>query len=192
MTQPSGRLQEIPDPQVRDAADQFEAARKLLAAQPMPGSGVLLPMMNMAAVAIELYLKCLSAERVYESIGGGVSTVSAAPAEQSHRLKKHLDNAGPDLGKDLDRAFRAQSVQYCNLPFRDALILCEGAFEASRYPFEVKHDIRKYSLKLMNSCSQFLGEFVAKLVPAVRFRHHYPAEQMGSWRDNTVGSKASQ
>jgi hypothetical protein len=27
-------------------------------------------------------------------------------------------------------------------------------------------------LDLINSCSQFLGEFVAKLVPAVRFRHH--------------------
>jgi hypothetical protein len=171
LTHPSGKLQEIPDAQVRDAADQFEKARKLLD-QP-PGSGLTLPLINMAAVAIELYLKSLSAERVYESIGGGVSTVSAAPAEQSHRLTKHLDNAGPGLGKDLDRAFRAaHSVQYCNLAFRDALIQCEGAFKASRYPFEAKHDIRKYSLDLINSCSQFLGEFVAKLVPAVRFRHH--------------------
>ena len=141
-------------------------------------------MINVAAVAIELYLKCLSAERVYESIGGGVSTVSAAPAEQSHRLKKHLDNAGPDLGKDLDRAFRAQSVQYCNLPFRDALILCEGAFEASRYPFEAKHDIRKYSLELINSCSQFLGEFVTKLEPKVRI--HPPSSHLPTRLDRLI------
>ena len=42
---------EIPDPQVRDAADQYEAARELLSAQP-PGSGVLLPLMNTAAVEV--------------------------------------------------------------------------------------------------------------------------------------------
>src|SRR2546423_582877 len=108
------KRQEIPDPEVRDAADQFEKARKLLAESP-PDSGLTLPLINMATVAIELYLKCLSAERVYESIGGGVSTVSAAPAVHSHRLTQLLDKAGPDLGKKLDRAFRAQSAQYCNL-----------------------------------------------------------------------------
>jgi len=42
------KRQEIPDAQVRDAADQFEAARKVLDAQP-PGSGILLPLMNTAA-----------------------------------------------------------------------------------------------------------------------------------------------
>ena len=44
--------QEIPNPQILDAADQYEEARKLLAEQP-PGSGVLLPLMiftNTAAI----------------------------------------------------------------------------------------------------------------------------------------------
>jgi hypothetical protein len=50
-------------PQIRDAADQFETARQLLDAQP-PFAGLLCPLMNTAAVAIELYLKCLLAEKV--------------------------------------------------------------------------------------------------------------------------------
>jgi hypothetical protein len=62
--QPWTKRQEIPDPQVRDAADQFEPARELLWAQG-PGSGLLCPLMNNASIAIELYLKCLSAEKVY-------------------------------------------------------------------------------------------------------------------------------
>jgi hypothetical protein len=148
LTHPSGKLREVPDPQVRDAADQFEKARKLLAAA-APGSGLTLPLINVAAVAIELYLKCLSAERVYAYESGGEATISAAPTERSHQLRKLLDKAGPDLGKDLDRAFRAQSAQYCNLAFPDALTKCEGAFEASRFPFEAKHDISKYSLELV-------------------------------------------
>ena len=59
-TTPWRKRQEIPNAQVRDAAEQYEAARKLLT-QP-PGSGILLPLMNVAAVAIELYLKSLSAK----------------------------------------------------------------------------------------------------------------------------------
>ena len=61
---PWSKRQDIPDPQILDAADQYEAARKLLAEQ-LPGSGVLLPLMNTATVAVELYLKCLSAELIH-------------------------------------------------------------------------------------------------------------------------------
>src|SRR5690349_8739778 len=77
---PWSKRQEIPDPQVLDAADQYEEARKLLAKQP-PGSGLLLPLMNTAAVAVELYLKCLSAELIYieDEHMPEVSRVYAAP-----------------------------------------------------------------------------------------------------------------
>jgi hypothetical protein len=89
------RRREIPDPQVRDAADQFEAARRILDAQP-PGAGVLCPLMNTAAVAIELYLKCLSAEKVPVDAGGGWSRVSAT-AEHVHGLTTLLDKVEVDL-----------------------------------------------------------------------------------------------
>ena len=52
---------EIPNPQIRDVADQYEQARQILSMQP-PGTGILLPLMNTASMAIELYLKCLAGE----------------------------------------------------------------------------------------------------------------------------------
>ena|ERR1051325_693676 len=60
---PWKKRREIPDPQVQDAAEQYDDARQLLQQQP-PGSGVLLPLLNMAAVAVELFLKSLSSELV--------------------------------------------------------------------------------------------------------------------------------
>ena len=58
------KRQEIPDSQILDVADQYAQAFKLLAEQPL-GSGIALPMMNSAAMAVELYLKSLSAELIY-------------------------------------------------------------------------------------------------------------------------------
>ena len=43
---------EIPNPRIRDVADQYEQARLLLSTQP-PGTGILLPLMNVAAMAME-------------------------------------------------------------------------------------------------------------------------------------------
>jgi hypothetical protein len=54
---------QIPDPQVKDAADQFWTAADLLRAQP-PGSGVLLPEIINFVLALELYLA------VHERCGG--------------------------------------------------------------------------------------------------------------------------
>jgi len=155
------RQQEIPDPQIRDVADQFELARQLLFAQP-PGAGVLCPLMNTAAVAIELYLKCLSAEKVYVDAGLGWSRVSATP-EFGHGLATLLDKVKVDLRDELDRAFLAELPSLGRLSFQAALEQCEGAFETSRYPFEPNHALSKCPLLLLMGCSYFLQQFVAKL-----------------------------
>lgn len=133
---PPVRRQEIPDPQIRDAADQFEAARQLLESQ----TGVLCPLMNTAAVAIELYLKCLSAEKVWTDAGRGWSKVSAKP-EFGHGLVELLDKVADDLRKELDRAFQSEVTALGGPSFRAALQDCEGVFQASRYPFEQGRDI---------------------------------------------------
>jgi len=39
----------------------------------------------------------------------------------------------------------------------------EGAFEASRYPFEPDSDLSKYPPDLLMGCSHFLQQFVATL-----------------------------
>jgi hypothetical protein len=78
---PWSKREKIPDPQILDVADQYEQARKLLANQP-PDSGVFLPLMNTAAVAVELYLKSFSAELIYvaDERMPEISRVYAAPA----------------------------------------------------------------------------------------------------------------
>jgi hypothetical protein len=55
------KRRQIPNIQIRDSADQFYHAWEILDREP-PGTGVVLPQINTAAVAIELYLKCLSSE----------------------------------------------------------------------------------------------------------------------------------
>ncbi|MDA2934953.1 hypothetical protein MYX82_11515 [Acidobacteria bacterium AH-259-D05] len=158
--------QGIPDPQVKDAADQYESARKLLASR-SPGSGVLLPLMNVAAVAIELYLKCLSAELVHtpDHMVSGVSVVSAKPVK-GHILTRLFDEIFDDLQRDLERTFRTECPGHGELSFREALERCEGAFAESRYPFEQGSNISKYSLELLLCCSQFLEKYVAAREPS--------------------------
>jgi hypothetical protein len=110
---PWSKRQEIPAPQVLDAADQYEKACKLLAEQP-PGSGVLLPLTNTAAMAVELYLKCLFAElmHVEDELMPEVSRVYAAPAitsGQGHGLVALLNVMPPDVRRALINAFDAES-----------------------------------------------------------------------------------
>ena len=165
-TQPWHRRQEIPDPQIRDAANQFESARQLLwcLAQWRPGSGLLYPLMNTASVAIELYLKCLSAEKVYTEAEGGWSKVSAKP-QRGHGLTMLLDEVEGGLGTELDRAFLGDHSAFGCLSFRTALEQCEGTFERSRYPFETagRHNLSQCPLDLLMACSHFLQQFVARL-----------------------------
>ena len=122
----------------------------------------MLPLINTAAVAIELYLKCLSAEKVYTDAPRGWSIVSAA-RQRGHSLTTLLDNIDGDLQQELDHAFRAEPPAFAGLSFRDAVNQCEGAFQKSRYPFEGGNDVSKCPLDLLMTCSHFLQQFVAKL-----------------------------
>ena len=55
---------EIPNSKIGDAAEQYEQARRLLSTQP-PETGILLPLMNVAAMAGEHYLESLAREVVH-------------------------------------------------------------------------------------------------------------------------------
>jgi hypothetical protein len=163
---PWRKRQEIPDAQIRDAADQYEAARKLLAAQP-PFSGVLLPQMNVAAVAIELYLKCLSAELVHtpdDDFPGGF-IVSTAPARKGHRLTSLFGELSDNLKQELEVTFQTERPDATGQTFLETLKRCEGAFAESRYPFENGMDVSKYLLEDLMFSSEFLSRFVSKLPP---------------------------
>jgi hypothetical protein len=165
-TKPWRRRWEIPDAQIRDAADQYEAARKLLAMQP-PFSGVLLPLINVATVAIELYLKCLSAELVHTPNKDfpNCFIVSAAPTKWGHKLAPLFEAVSDDLKQDIEVAFKTEHSNGTGQTFLETLRRCEGAFAESRYPFEQDKDITKFPLGDLMFSSEFLGVFVSKLPP---------------------------
>lgn len=169
---PWSKRQEIPDPQVLDAADQYEEARKLLAEQP-PGSGVLLPLMNTACMAMELYLKCLSAELIYveDKLMLEASRVYAAPAitsKQGHGLVGLLNAMPLDVRLSLINAFDAELGPRWNKDLQSVLAELEGAFMATRYPFEHDIDITRYNLQHIMGLADFLGRFARSVQPTDR------------------------
>ncbi|MFN0107548.1 MAG: hypothetical protein ACKVZH_01745 [Blastocatellia bacterium] len=156
---------EIPDSQVRDVAEQYDDARRLLQQQP-PGSGVLLPLLNTAAVAVELFLKSLSTELIHSPIeNDGLSIVRSKPELQDHKLEALLDKIPDDVRDDLENSFGKKS----DVSLREMLRRYEGLFQVSRYPFEppkeknpLKH-ISEYSLMELMALSEFLRSYVAKI-----------------------------
>jgi hypothetical protein len=161
------RRQRIPDAQVRDAADQYDAARELLEREP-PEVGVLLPLINTAAVAIELYLKCLCSEVVHTPADEvpGLWRVTAAP-ERGHGLTKLFEAIPKDVQVALEHSFAAEKA---GSSFRDALAKCDGAFVASRYPFELESDLSRYDVGRLMEVSRFMARFVADHPPTESIR----------------------
>ena len=162
---PWSMRQEIPNPQILDAADQYEEARKLLAEQP-PGSGVLLPLMNTAAIAVELYLKCLSAELIHvedEQIPE-VSCVYAEPTSREHNLVALLDAIPLDVRCSLISAFRSR----WNKDLQRVLTELEGVGLETRYPFEHDINITRYNLQDLMGLADFLGRFARSVPPTDR------------------------
>lgn len=72
-----------------------------------------------------------------------------------------------DIRADLERAFIIRSGR---LELTDALRQCDGAFAASRYPFEHGADLTSYPLDLLMQCSTFLAGFVSTLEPHDRIQ----------------------
>lgn len=156
----------IPDPQVRDAAEQYDDARQLLQRQ-LPGPGLLLPLLNTAAVAVELFLKSLSSELIYSPVADfdALSTVHAKPEAPTHELETLFNKIPNDVRDDLERSFKKKS----DVPLREMLRNYEGLFEVSRYPFEPKKEknpqkcISEYPLIELMALSEFLRIFVANM-----------------------------
>ncbi len=157
---------EVPDRQIRGAADQYEEARKLLNQLP-PGSGVVLPLINTATMAIELYLKCLCAETIHIPInnGTGVSLVHSEPVQRGHKLVQLLDTIDGELQTELNQVWQESDLASAN-GLRSDLEQMDGAFAASRYPFGPDSDPSDYNLSILMALSSFLSAFVAGLKPS--------------------------
>ena len=163
MNLPWKKRRTIPDPQVRDAADQFDDARLLLDAQ-LPGSGLLLPLLNNAVVALELYLKSLGAVTVHTPVPGfpEVLIVTAKAEVKGHGLIDLLESIPDDVRQSLEQAYTAR---HTGRVLRDDLKQYEGLFVASRYAFEKDNRPNKYPLPLLRDLCSFLRDFVSKMKP---------------------------
>lgn len=161
---PWAKRQEIPDAQIKDAADQFADAAFVLKDLP-PGSGVLLPLLNAASVGIELYLKSLSATLVHtpDTLVEDLSVVTAKPVRRGHGLVALLDALDADLRVAIESRFCDEHP--ASKPLAEVLASFEGMLEASRYQFEHGQELRRYNLASAMSCVGFLKQFVGDLQP---------------------------
>ena len=164
---------EIPDPQIRDAADQYEQAHKILRMQP-PGTGVVQPMMNAAAMAIELYLKCLAAEVIHvpESANPQASHVYAQASTRGHKFIKMFCTIDEDIRSQMEAVY----VKATGRELEHDLGTIEDALEVTRYPYEPGMDLKRISLPTLASISEFLQHFVASLEPT----------QTIQWKDGSI------
>ena len=135
--------QYIPDPQVRDVADQFFDAAELLWAQP-PGSGVVVPAIINSVLAIELYFKSLTAYSVIKNIedygngvSGGIVTVEREKSGKTGHELTDLFDAMEDWIKDeLENKFLGSSIYNSTSKFRGCLSTYDSVFVKVRYVYE--------------------------------------------------------
>lgn len=153
--------QEIPNCQVKDAADQFMSAWTLLNKEP-PGTGILLPLINAATVSIELYLKCLSSEVVFTPEGtvDNMFVVTAKPQQFGHKLVSIFEKIPKKYQTKINQNY-ASIFSNDSRSFKHVLKSLKGAFMQSRYPFEKEHDISNFSIKDLGNVCQFLSDFVS-------------------------------
>ena len=132
---------EIPNPQVRDAAIQFDDAFVVLLKHP-PSIGIL-GALHCACIAMELYLKSVSAVEIEvpDSAFPGGSYIYAKAAAPSHVLTDLLKGTPADFQAEAQRLCQADIRLGAYPSFADALAATEGLFFGSRYPFEPHSDI---------------------------------------------------
>ena len=159
---PRRSRREIPNRDVKDSADQYDDARRLLEGASLE-VGVVLPLMNSASVAIELYLKCLASETVYVPIGDeiGMCRVYARAEVRGHDLVKILAAIDDDIRLQLEETFADETGRI----LQDELRKVEGALESTRYIFEPQIELDSDSLQVLKSTSEFLRNFVADVEP---------------------------
>jgi len=155
--------QEIPNYQVKDSADQYMEAWKILNKLP-PGSGVLLPLLNTGVVAIELYLKSMSSQDVHTPIDeeDGISVVTAIPQQSGHILNI-IFNKIPEEYQCVIKELYASNSEQESRDFNSDISNLEGAFMQSRYPYEQGFDITTFDIEKLDDLCNFLSDFVSNL-----------------------------
>lgn len=170
---------EIPNPQVFEAARDFHTGYLRLIAEP---SGTILSALHCAAIALELYLKSLTAREV-EIPGSYVPEVVTVYAEsaQSHDLKHLFEQAPADFRDAIERK-TATFPRLAKFPsFSHALGAHAHVFLASRYPYEPSSDISGLTIEVITALLSALREGIQSLPRRYELHNALPngSEQPG-------------
>lgn len=131
---------EIPNSSVLESAGQFYNGAKILRQLPL-GSGVLLPMILNAALAIELYIKSLCVRSIikdYKYFGNGVygGRVTEVPLKTGHTLSSLLESVSNEVKENIINLHTDEVIQYS---FNDLVQLVkpyDRLFVEARYVYE--------------------------------------------------------
>ena len=154
------RPHRIPNPQIWGAAEQYYQACVILEEEQLDDR-TLLPLLHSGAIALELYLKCLEATDVYQKVEDTlVQDLERfhAEARPTHRLSELLKEIPVDTRNRLIAAFESSPLRRRTSTFEKLLGLYEHLFAVSRYPFEEKHHIKRYSPETLLGLIHFLRD----------------------------------
>ncbi|EJI6686333.1 hypothetical protein ACFJ9Q_004599 [Vibrio parahaemolyticus] len=131
---------EIPNSSVLDSADQFYDGAEFLRQLP-PMSGVLLPMITNAALAIELYIKSLCVRSIikdYKNFGNGVygGRVTEEPLTRGHDLSSLLLIVGSEVIDNIDSLHADGAIQYSFSELVQLVKPYDKLFVEARYSYE--------------------------------------------------------
>ncbi|EGR1835154.1 hypothetical protein IG521_13770 [Vibrio cholerae] len=139
---------EIPNSSVLDSAEQFYDGAEFLRQLP-PMSGVLLPMITNAALAIELYIKSLCVRSIikdYKNFGNDVcgGRVIGEPLTKGHNLSSLLINIGNadkynigiKIKNNIESLYADGVIQYSFTELVELVKPYDNLFVEARYAYE--------------------------------------------------------
>jgi hypothetical protein len=131
---------EIPNLSVLDSAEQYYDGAIILKKQP-PLSGVLLPQLTNAALAMELYAKSLNTWSIienYQSYGNGVfgGPVKGKPRSRGHAISAIIADYIPELIEEINRMHRDLTIPFNHAELIDEFRKYDNFFENIRYSYE--------------------------------------------------------
>jgi hypothetical protein len=165
---------EIPNAHVASAASQYRESAEILFRQPpqilcrLP-----LPLMNVCALALELYLKSLNSKNEYHDLEREIGLksgyrVTAEPVQRDHSLLNLYDGLDPKIQNELHQFYAATPAVPGAVTFRDALQVYPNLFLYSRYPFENQWSERQGTvIDHLVALVRLMGRFVERLPKSV-------------------------
>lgn len=181
----------LPNEQIQDAAGQYYRAFEVLEERHnqvgLEGQepDFYLPLLNAAAITVELYLKSLAARDEYYPDGPSAPQQKRQPVgkvkpwllyqkhakaeEHGHKPTRLFDGIDGPIQKQLTAAFSASSLaQQVGGSFKGFLERYDELFQYSRYAFEEKLHGANFPLDPLFALVRFLHSFVEGLPPTVR------------------------